>query len=69
MKCSYCGAVLAEGRRFCDYCGTEQEAKQDALLWTEEMLDRVAPPAASAPKPEVRWAREGVWPKCSSWEF
>ena len=57
MKCSYCGADLAEGRRFCDYCGTEQQAKQDALLWTEEMLDRVAPPAAPAPKPEVRRER------------
>lgn len=60
MKCSYCGADLAEGRRFCDYCGTEQEGRQDALLWTEEMLDRTAPPAppvAPAPKPEGGQAR------------
>ena len=54
MKCSYCGADLAEGRRFCDYCGTEQQAKQDAPLWAEEILDRVTPPAAPAPRPAVR---------------
>lgn len=57
MKCSYCGADLAEGRRFCDYCGTEQQVKQDAPLRTGEILDRVTPPAAPAPRPAARRPR------------
>lgn len=64
MKCSYCGAELTAGRRFCDFCGTEQEEKKtEKLLWTEDMLEEVAvrkvptAPAAPAPKPEAKRVR------------
>lgn len=64
MKCSYCGAELTAGRRFCDFCGTEQEEiKTGKLLWTEDMLEEVtvrkvpAAPAVLAVKPETKRAR------------
>ena len=66
MKCSYCGAELTAGGKFCDFCGTKREEENtEQLLWTEDMLKQVPVPKVSpvpaapapAPTPEVKRAK------------
>jgi hypothetical protein len=45
MKCNYCGAQIPDGRKFCTYCGTLQEQKEQTEQvknpeWVDDLKEK-----------------------------